>query len=115
MSDEQSQENAWLVEAIARAKQSALPLLIRSFVDGVGDPDEIDDDIASMVDAIELSLLSLTGDLTEEKLRGALRHVAEPYAESIGAKWESVADAIVGTLEWGPPDRSTHVLDSWRR
>lgn len=114
MSDEQSNANAWLVEAINQAKQSALPLLVRSFVEGVGDPDEIDADIASMIDAIELSLLSLTGELTEEKLRGALRHVAEPYAESIGAKWESVADAIVGTLEWGPPDKSSHILDSWR-
>lgn len=114
MSDEQSQENAWLVEAINRAKQSALPILIRSFLEGVGDPDEIDDDVTSLIDAIELSLMSLTGQLTEEKLRGALRHVAEPYAESIGAKWESVADAIVGTLEWAPPDKSSHILDSWK-
>jgi len=41
--------------------------------------------------------------------------VAEPYAESIGAKWENVADAILGTLEWLPPNKSTHVLDSWGR
>lgn len=115
MSDEEPNKNAWLQEAINRAKQSALPILVRSFVEGVGDPDEIDDDVTSMVDAIELSLLSLTGDLTEEKLRGALRHVAEPYAASIGAEWTKVADAIIGTLEQLPPDPSTHVLDSWRR
>lgn len=112
MSDEAKPANAWLQEAIDRAKQSALPLLVRSFVDG-GDPDEIDTDTTSMVDAIELALLSLTGDITEEKLRAALRSVAEPYAESIGAKWESVADAILGTLEWLPPDKKAHVLDPW--
>lgn len=111
MSDE-TPDNQWLQDAINRAKQSALPILVRSFVEG--DPDEIDDDVTSMVDAIELALLALTGDLTEEKLRGALRGIAEPYAESIGAKWESVADAILGTLEWLPPDTSSHVLDSWR-
>lgn len=114
MSDEQSQANAWLVEAINNAKQSALALLVRSFLEGVSDPDEIDDDITAMIDAIELSLLSLTGDLDEAKLRGALKHVAEPYAESIGTTWEKVADAIIGTLEQLPPDRSSHILDPWR-
>lgn len=105
--------NTWLQEAIARAKQSALPLLVLSFHDG--DPDDAVDVAAAMVDAIELSLLSLTGVITEEKLRNALRSVSEPYAESIGAKWESVADAIIGTLEQLPPDPKNHVFDSWGR
>lgn len=107
--------NAWLADAINRAKQSALPLLVHAFVDGSGDPDEADADAAAMLDAIELALLALVGEITEEKLRNALRSVAEPYAEAIGAKWESVADAILGTLEWVPPDRSSHILDSWGR
>lgn len=107
MSDEEKPDNAWLQETIARAKQSALPLLMQSFIEEEGA------DVEAMIDAVELALLSLTGDVSEEKLRNALRSVAEPYAESIGAKWESVADAILGTLEWLPPDPSTHVLDSW--
>jgi hypothetical protein len=105
-------DNAWLAEAINRAKQSALPLLVLSFVDGDEDPV---DAAASMVDAIELSLLSLTGDITEEKIRNALRSVSEPYADSIGAKWESVADAILGTLEQLPPDPKNHIFNSWGR
>jgi hypothetical protein len=35
------------------------------------------------------------------------------YAQQIDAKWESVADAILATLEQLPPDKKTHVLDSW--
>lgn len=118
-------DNAWLQDVINRAKASALPLLVRSFVDDCvitdaglcerRDPDEVDNEIVSMVDAIELSLLSLTGDITEKKIRNALRSVSEPYAESIGAKWESVADAIIGTLEQLPPDPKNHVFDSWGR
>ena len=109
MSDVEKPDNQWLADVINQAKQSALPLLMREFVEEDGA------DIDAMVDAVELALLSITGDVTEEKLRGALRSVAEPYAESIGAKWENVADAILGTLEWLPPDTSTHVLDSWGR
>jgi hypothetical protein len=105
-------DNAWLVEAINRAKQSELPLLVQSFVDGDEDPVEA---AASMIDAIELSLLSLTGDITEEKLRNALRSVSEPYAESIGAQWERVADAILVTVERPPPDPKNHIFNSWGR
>jgi hypothetical protein len=35
------------------------------------------------------------------------------FATPIGAAWEKVADAIVGTLEWVPPDKKSHILDSW--
>jgi hypothetical protein len=111
MSDDKP-DNAWLVEAINRAKQSELPLLVRSFVDGDEDPIEA---TMSMIDAIELSLLTLTGDITEEKLRNALRSVAETYADSIGAKWENVADAILATLERLPPDPKNHIFNSWGR
>lgn len=107
MSDDEKPDNQWLADAIKEAKQSALPLLLQSFVEEEGA------DVDAMCDAVELALLSITGDVTEEKLRNALRSVAEPYAESIGAKWENVADAILGTLEWLPPDKSTHILDSW--
>jgi len=107
--DEKKPDNQWLADAIAQAKQSALPLLLKEFVEEDGA------DVEAMCDAVELALLSITGDVTEAKLRDALRSVAEPYAESIGAKWENVADAILGTLEWLPPDKSTHVLDSWGR
>jgi hypothetical protein len=107
MSDDEKPNNAWLQDAIARAKQSALPLLLREFIEEDGA------DVDAMCDAVELALLSITGDVSEEKLRAALRSVAEPYAESIGAKWENVADAILGTLEWVPPDKSTHILDAW--
>lgn len=105
-------DNAWLVEVINRAKQSELPQLVLSFVDGDEEPAE---SAASMVDAIELSLLSLTGDITEEKLRNALRSVSEPYAETIGTKWESVADAILATLERLSPDPKNHIFNSWGR
>lgn len=109
MSDEAPPNNQWLADAINQAKQSALPLLLREFIEEEGA------DVEAMCDAVELALLSITGEVTEQKLRDALRSVAEPYAESIGAKWENVADAILGTLEWTPPDKSTHVLDSWGR
>ena len=109
MSDEEKPDNQWLADAINQAKQSALPLLLKEFIEEDGA------DLDAMCDAVELALLSITGDVTEEKLRNALRSVAEPYAESIGAKWENVADAILGTLEWLPPNKSTHVLDSWGR
>ena len=107
MSDNEKPNNAGLQEAIQRAKQSALPKLMQSFVEEDGA------DVDAMVDAIELALLSITGNVTEKKIRNALRSVAEPYAESIGAKWENVADAIYAMLEWTPPDPSTHILDSW--
>ena len=100
--------NAWLVTAINEAKKSALPLLLQSFIEEDGA------DAESMCDAVELALLALTGDITEEKLRNALRSFAEPYAEAIGAKWENVADAILGTLEWTPPDPANHIFNSWR-
>jgi hypothetical protein len=108
--DEPDNKNAWLQDAIKRAKQSALPLLVREF--DMGDPDD-PMDVDSLVDAIELALLALTGDVTEAKLREALRPIAEMYAQQIDAKWESVADAILATLEQLPPDKKTHVLDSW--
>jgi len=108
---EEPNKGAWLQEVIARAKESALPIL----VSGWATPDEdggLDTD--SIVDAIELALLAVTGEVTEEKIRHALRPLAEMYAESIGASWEKVADAIIGTLEWTKPNSSTHILDSWR-
>lgn len=107
MSDEETPNNQWLADAIGRAKQSALPILLRDFVEEDGA------DVESIVDAIELALLAINGEVTEEKLRNALRSIAEPYAQAIGAGWESVADAIMGTLEWTPPNRAMHVLDSW--
>lgn len=110
MSDEEPPQGAWLQDAIKRAKQSALPTLLRDF--DMGDP-ENPLDVESYVDAIELALLAVTGDVTEAKLREALRPIAEMFAEPINAKWESVADAIVAMLEWVPPDKSSHILDSW--
>lgn len=110
MSDEENHKDAWLQDAIKRAKQSALPILLQDF--DMGDPDN-PMDVESYVDAIELALLAITGDVTEAKLREALRPIAEMFAEPIGADWTKVADAIVGTLEWVPPDKKTHVLDSW--
>lgn len=107
MSDEETPNNQWLIDAINRAKQSALPILIRDFVEEDGA------DVESIVDAIELALLAINGEVSEEKLRNALRSVAEPFAQVIGTTWESVADAIMGTLEWVPPDPAKHVLDSW--
>jgi hypothetical protein len=103
-------EGAWLQTAINRAKQSALPILLREF--GLGDPDD-PDDADALCDAVELALLAVTGAVTEAKLREALRPIAEMYAQTIDAKWESVADAILGTLEWLPPDKKNHVLDPW--
>lgn len=111
MSDEENHKDAWLQDAIKRAKQSALPLLLQDFDLG-GDP-ESPMDVESYVDAIELALLAVTGDVTEAKLREALRPIAEMFAEPIGAEWTKVADAIVGTLEWVPPDKKSHILDSW--
>lgn len=108
MSDEDVPNNQWLVDAINHAKQSALPLLVQTFI-----ADDPEADVDSTVDAIELALLAITGEIDEAKLREALRPVAELYSGPIGATWESVVDAIVGTLEWTPPDRSTHILDSW--
>lgn len=99
----------WLAEAISRAKESALPLLLESLSTGDEDADG-----TSLVLAIELALLAVTGVITEEKLRAALRPIAEPLAEAIGATWEAMADAIVGTLEWVPPDLTTHILNSWK-
>jgi len=111
MSDEEHQQGAWLQDAIKNAKQSALPILIQDFDMGF-DPDN-PLDVESYVDAIELALLAVTGDVTEAKLREALRPIAEMFAEPIGAEWQKVADAIIGTLEWSPPDKKAHVLDSW--
>jgi hypothetical protein len=108
---EENTEGAWLQDAIKRAKQSALPLLLRDF--DMGDDPENPTDVESYVDAIELALLAVTGDVTEAKLREALRPIAEMFAAPIGAEWQKVADAILGTLEWLPPDKSSHVLDSW--
>ena len=111
MSDEKPAPNAWLHEAIQRAKQSALPILVSSWAT----PDEDGNvDTDSLVDAIELSLLAVTGEVTEEKLRNSLRSIAELYAADIGTSWEKIADAIVGTLEWVQPDPKNHVLDSWK-
>ncbi len=110
MSDNENTQGAWLQEAINRAKQSALPVLLREF--GLGDPDD-PNDADALCDAVELALLAVTGDVTEAKLREALRPIAEMYAQTIDAKWESVADAIVATLEWAPPDKKNHVLDPW--
>lgn len=110
MSDEDKPDNQWLADAINRAKQSALPILLRDF--DMGDP-ENSTDVDALCDAIELALLALTGTVTEAKLREALRPIAEMFAQPIDAKWESVADAILATLEWVPPDKKTHVLDPW--
>lgn len=107
MSNE-SPNNRWLLDAIERAKKSALPVFLRTLVE---DPDD-EVAIEALCDAIEVSLLSITGDITEEKLRNALRPVAEPLAETIGVKWEKLVDALVGTMEWLPPDKSTHVIGS---
>ena len=111
MSDEEPQQGAWLQDAIKNAKRSALPILLADF-DMSGDP-ENPMDMESYVDAIELALMAVTGDVTEAKLRAALRPIAEMFAEPIGADWVKVADAIIGTLEWAPPDKKAHVLDSW--
>jgi len=110
VSDEETPDNQWLADAIERAKQSALPILLREF--DLGDPDD-PMDLDSLVDAVELALLAVTGTVTETKLRDALRPIAETYAQTIGAEWEKVADAILGTLEWVPPDKKNHVLDPW--
>ena len=105
---EEKPHNAWLVEAIERAKQSALPTLAAGIAQVAGV--EVDD----VVDAIEAALLTaVIGTPTTESLRSALRVVAEPYATAIDTPWETVADAILGTMEWTPPDPSTWTLDSW--
>lgn len=109
MSDDEIPKNQWLADAIARAKTSALPILLQGFVDA----NEEDADLESTILAVELALLAINGDVTEEKLRGALRSIAEMYSTTTGATWESIADAILGTLEWTPPDARTHILDSW--
>lgn len=105
MSDE-NQNNQWLLQAIERAKKSALPIFLRSLVE---DPDD-EVGIEALCDAIEVSLLAVTGDITEEKLRNALRSIAEPLAETIGVKWEKLVDALLGTMEWLPPDKSAHII-----
>jgi hypothetical protein len=108
MSNEPKPDNQWVYDAIKQAKQSALPLLLQSFI-----TDEEGVDIEALVDGVELALMTVDGTPTEQKLRDALRPIAEPYAQDIGTTWEKVADAIIGTLEWTPPDKSTHILDSW--
>lgn len=105
--DRQRERRFWLHEAIQRAKDSALPIFAEGLAVEMGS--EVDDVVA----AIEASLMTLTGNLTEESMRSALRIIAEPYAQSIGSTWEKVADAILGTLEWSVPDPSTWTLDGW--
>jgi hypothetical protein len=105
MSDEKP-DNQWLLDAIERAKKSALPVFLRTLVE---DPDD-EVAIEALCDAIEVSLLAITGDVTEEKLRNALRAVAESLAANIGCQWQKLVDALLGTMEWLPPDKSTHVI-----
>jgi hypothetical protein len=100
--------NQWVIDAIKRAKESALPLFAETMAVEVGV------DAVDLVDAIEAALITgAMGEPTEEKLRNALRSVAESYALAIGARWEMVADVIIAMLEWVPPDESTWTLDSW--
>lgn len=98
----------WLAEATKRAKASALPIYVEPMAQEAGV------EVAVMVDAIEAALMMLTGNaINEESMRAALRTFAEPYAQSIGADWHHVADAIIGTLEWSAPDPSSWTLDAW--
>ena len=98
----------WLVEALKRARtESALPFYAGAMAAATGR------DVEDVLDAIEIALKPLAGEITEESARGALRAVAEPYAGAIGVEWSAVADAILGTLEWSAPDPSTWALDGW--
>jgi len=107
---EDSPDNTGLVEAIERAKQSALP--IAGFVIAMAETAGVE--VNDIVSAIELALLTVvTGKPTLERMRNSLRIVAEPFAATIDTPWEVVADAILGTLQWTPPDPSTWTLDSW--
>lgn len=113
----QTPAKPWLAEAVARAKASALPLLARTLVplDPASDVDA-EEAVANFVEAVEVSLLALPGnEVSEAQIRGALRSLCELCAADLGLGWEQIADAIIGTLEWTPPDRRMHVLDSWGR
>jgi hypothetical protein len=106
--------NAWLGQMIENAKKSALPILVRNiFVPP--DTDDVDGAVSDIVDAIELALLALTGEITTQRMQEALKNFAEMYTESIGAPWEVLADAILGTLEWDPPDPKKWTLNTWDR
>lgn len=100
--------NEWLADAIQRARQSALPILVENLF--VTDDLNVD----TMMDAIELALLSITGNVTEESGREALRGLCVEYADEIGVPWQTLADAILGTLQWTKPDPSKWTLQTWK-
>lgn len=95
--------NPWFTAAIRNAKDSALPLLIRSLMLEDHAAADIDESVANAVAVVELCLLAVT-EVTAENLQRALRMFAEPFGVTIGVAWETIADAILGTLEWSVPD-----------
>lgn len=100
--------NEWFAEAIKNARASALPILVENLF--VND----DLDVDTLMDAIELALLSITGNVTEENGRDALRMLCVEYADDIGVPWTTLADAILGTLQWTKPDPSKWTLQTWK-
>ncbi len=110
-------DNQWLVDVIANAKKSALATLVEQLF--VAPDNEDPDAAAAILDAIEVSLMSITGEVTEAKLHQALQHISELYAAEIGIEWTKIADAILGTLEW-PSERAKtphgvrRAMDNWK-
>lgn len=110
MSEPEKPPRLWTDEAVAHAKESALPIAAQPIAD------ELDLPIEDVVDAIEAALLTLTVDdleRMEEATRRALRPVVEQYAASLGLPWETAADAMIGALEWAAPDPSKWALNPW--
>lgn len=94
-------EQLWTDEAVANAKKSTLPVVAQPIAE------ELKLDVADVVDAIEVALLSLTVDdldNMENAVRTALRPIVEEYAQVIGVDWMTAADAIIGSIEWTLPD-----------
>ena len=106
----------WLVAALDRAKRSALPDTLAVLLGR--DPDDPAANAALVVDAIDAiegTLLTVTGVPTETTLRTALRPVVEPYAAELDLPWEVIADAILAALD-GAPATPAHTLgDTWQR
>lgn len=104
----------WLANAIARAKRSTLPLVFGAlFADA--EAADAAPDVATAIDAIEASLLTVVGAPTEASLRAALRQVVEPYAADLALPWETIADAILAALDGPAMTPATTLLDTWRR
>lgn len=97
----------WVHDAIASARQSSLPILLMALFD---EPAHIDD----FIDAIEVSLLSIEGDITEDKIRNALSGIIAPLAVDANIELPAMIDAIVGTLEWAAPNPKFHTLNQWK-